>query len=211
MLSLLTVSTMVALAADPNTPHPHQGVLQPFDGKPPAVQLDEDMLAKLAKNKPVLVQSRKGDGGRGMAIQDVRAPTSAVWAQIADFQGYVGKVDHVTVCEPYKASGTDQRVRFNLKAMGSTYEYYIQHDFRPDEGFVTWTLDYSRESDLDDSVGYWYVVQHPENAEWSRLYYSVEVKLKGWVPGFIQDIIAKKGLVQATEWVKRESEAAHES
>ena len=33
---------------------------------------------------------------------------------------------------------------------------YIQH-----HRSLTWTLDYTKESDFDDSCGYWYIVPHP--------------------------------------------------
>eukprot|EP00965_Chrysotila_dentata_P220767 6191984-Pleurochrysis_carterae.AAC.1 len=36
-----------------------------------------------------------------------------------------------------------------------------------------------RQSDLDDSVGYWYVL--PQSNEACRVYYSCDTKLRGWV------------------------------
>jgi len=56
-------------------------------------------------------------------------------------------------------------------------------------------------------VGYWFVEAHPSQKGWTRLYYSVEVRMKENVPGFIQDIATKTGLREATAWVKEQSEA----
>ena len=73
---------------------------------------------------------------------------------------------------------------------------------------MTWTLDYSKESELDDSVGYWVVKPHPKTPGWSRVFYSVRVQTSSFMPGFIEDMIARRGLVTATAWVKREAEKA---
>ena len=39
----------------------------------------------------------------------------------------------------------------------------------------------------------------------SRVYYSCECKLRGWVPGPVYDMLTKKALQQATTWVSAES------
>ena len=36
-------------------------------------------------------------------------------------------------------------------------EYFIHHTYYPDLSSITWTLDYTRESQLDESVGFWYI------------------------------------------------------
>ena len=38
------------------------------------------------------------------------------------------------------------------------------------------------------------------------MYYSVEVRLRGWVPGAVENMVAKSGLTKATAWVKAESQ-----
>ena len=50
-----------------------------------------------------------------------------------------------------------------LGVMGVSLEYFIDHTYAPRLGVLTWTLDYSRLSDLVDSVGYWCVVPHPSS------------------------------------------------
>ena len=86
-------------------------------------------------------------------------------------------------------------------------EYFIKHQYHPKLNVLTWTLDYEKKSDLDDSVGYWYIVQHPsKGSNWSRVYYSVDVSLPHWLPGFAKEFFSTKALTDATAWVKRESE-----
>jgi hypothetical protein len=203
----------IALAADAEKAHPHQGIMDRFPPTPPKPEIDTEQRAALARDESVLLQTEKGAGGRGTAIQDIHATPEVVMARIRDFDAYPRMVDHVSLCEVY--DDTDDglvRVRFIIGVFGIDYEYFIEHTFHPapsdgaSERYVTWTLDYSRESDLDDSVGYWYVIPHPEKPGWSRLFYSIDMRTRGWMPGFIRNLIADKGLRDATSWVKRESE-----
>mmetsp|Transcript_22822 Transcript_22822/g.69845 ORF Transcript_22822/g.69845 Transcript_22822/m.69845 type:complete len:168 (+) Transcript_22822:660-1163(+) len=85
------------------------------------------------------------------------------------------------------------------------FKYYMQHFVDNDKGCVVWNLDYDRESDLDDSVGYWYV--QPRSRESCRVYYSCDTKLRGWVPAPVYAILAKTAVKQATVWVNHESVA----
>jgi len=63
------------------------------------------------------------------------------------------------------------------------------------KGCVVWNLDYDRESDLDDSVGYWYI--QPKTRESCRVYYSCDTKLRGWVPAPVYTILSKTAIKQA--------------
>ena len=87
-------------------------------------------------------------------------------------------------------------------------EYWIRHRYQPSEGWMTWTLDYRKHSDFDDSVGFWRVEPHPDKDGWSRVFYSADVRASGWVPAPIENAFATVGLKRATAWVKRESEKA---
>lgn len=68
---------------------------------------------------------------------------------------------------------------------------------------MIFNLDYSRKSDIDDSIGYWYVEQRgPEEC---RVYYSCVTKLRTWVPGPVYSMLTKVALEQTTQWVGVES------
>jgi len=172
------------------------------------MELSAGQRAQLDRGKAVMAQFQDGTaGGRGMSIQDVAAPPETVWSRITSYEKYPQWVGPVSECETYKTEGDHIKTRFVLKGLGFRIEYFIDHTYRPDQGFMTWTLDYTRRSDLDDSVGYWFVEPHPTRDGWTRLYYSVDVRMKGRVPKFVQDLVTRKGLKEATGWVKRESEA----
>ena len=208
LLLALFLCPAAAQAADATQPHEHQGVLTQYTGTPPAIELSDKELDRLEKGKMVMVPIQDSDqGGRGMAVQDVAATVDVVWKRIVSYDRYPDWVNYVQECEIYERAGDRIKVRFVLKGLGFNIEYYIDHVFHPELGYMTWTLDYSRLSDFDDSVGYWFVEPHPTKTGWTRLYYSVEVRMKENVPGFIQDIATKTGLREATAWVKEQSEA----
>jgi hypothetical protein len=195
-----------AWGADANAPHPHQGILPKYSGAPPVPALTEADLATLAAGKPVLKQVKTDTGGRGTAVQDIQATPEAIWSKITSYANYPTWVDGVHECSVYKQVPGEIFVRFVIGAMGIKVEYFVRHLYRPDSGYMTWTLDYTRQSDLDDSVGFWRVEALADKPGWTRVYYSVQVKLSGWVPGFVEDMLANSGLTKATAWVKREAE-----
>ncbi len=197
----------LAQAADPDTPHIHQGRLAYYAEAPPVVPLSDPELAQLALGQVVKRQIKLADGGRGVAVQDIQAPPEVVWGRILDFPAYPQMVDNVYECEIYGHSGDQLLVRFIIGALLIRIEYYIDHSLHQDQGWMTWRLDYSRDSDLDDSVGFWRVQPVPGRPGFTRVFYSVEVYPRGWVPGPIEELVTDLGLTKATGWVKRESEA----
>lgn len=208
----LWLAPAAARAANPDEPHPHQGVLTPYAGAPPRPTLTAADLAELAAGEPVLKQEQTASGtgaaGRGIGIQDVHADPATIWARITDYGAYPRMVDHVKECQLYDRAGDHFKVRFVIGAPLISIEYFIDHTFHQEQGWMTWRLDYTRHSDFDDTVGFWRVDPLPDKPGWSRVFYSADVKAAGWVPPPIEQAFAKIGLSKATAWVKRESEAA---
>jgi carbon monoxide dehydrogenase subunit G len=198
-----------AEAADPTKPHGHTGLIAPYKGAPPVPTVSAADAAILAKGDAVLQQVKnEGGGGRGIAIQDIHADNATVWSKITDYNKYATMVEGVKECGTYEKAGDHIKARFVITAMFMNIEYYVDHVYKPADNWMTWTLDYTRESDLDDSVGFWRSSPVPDKPGWTRVFYSVEVRLKGWVPAMVENMVAKSGLTQATGWVKRESEKA---
>ena len=206
---LYLVLNQTTLAADPQKPHPHQGIAQRFES-PTKTPLSAEEQATLQKGDAVRKQARSGNGGRGIAIMDVSAPAEDVWSVITDFEQYPKWIDQMSASSIYDTSKnsdhTEILVDFTLSAMMISVQYYIDHSYHPEQGYLTWTLDYSKHSDLDDSTGYWLVYPSPDDPSKSRVEYSVDLRVSGWIPGFVEDMLANQGLVDATKWVKRESE-----
>lgn len=72
--------------------HPHQGKVTPFQAGDPKVKLDKKATGILSQGKPYQTQVQSGSSGRGMVVQDVKAPTNIVWDRILDYNNYAKMV-----------------------------------------------------------------------------------------------------------------------
>jgi hypothetical protein len=208
-LAVFAASSVVAgaaLAADASVPHEHKGKLKPYPRPPKPLVLSAAEQATLAKGAPVMRQAEGEGGGRGLAVFVVDAPPDLVWSTIQEFKSYPRWIPEVKQCDVYRKNGGKTGVHFQIKSFPITIDYYIAHDFDLAGRWGTWTLDYSRQSDLDDSVGFWRVSEIEGQPGRARVEYSVDIALKGFVPGFIRDILVDNGLKAATSWVKVQSE-----
>lgn len=206
-LSLSLVCAGVALA-DEAEPHPHKGVLKPYPSTYTPVPLSAGEQAKLKSGKPVFKKTEGKTGGRGVAVFLVNASPDVVWRTIGSFEKYPGWVDAVDKTKVYSRKGKNVDVYFEISSMGVGIEYYIRHVLQNDKRYMTWTLDYAHKSELDDSVGFWKVDEIEGKPNMSKVTYSVDIKVTGWVPGFIRKLLVEKGLKEATSWVKKQSEKA---
>lgn len=150
-------------------------------------------------------------------VQDVHAPTDVVWGRILDYDNYSKMVPKTVESKNYKIDKVKPTKKNPLSEIIFTrmkvgfpmlrLEFFVKHLYYPSLNSLTWTLDYTKTSDFDDSCGYWYIIPHPERPKnWSRVYYSVEVSMFDWVPKFVLDFLSTKALVDATAWVKKFSE-----
>jgi ribosome-associated toxin RatA of RatAB toxin-antitoxin module len=206
VVTVLLAVAAPALAADATKPHDHRGVLKPYPRPPKPPVLGDADRAVLASGKPVMRQTEGEAGGRGLAIFHVNAPADVVWATIRDYPSYPRFIPEVKKCEVYKKDGAKVDVEFVIKSYGVSIGYYIRHDIDLAGRWMTWTLDYDRASDLDDSVGFWRVTPVDGAPDRAQVEYSVDIAISGWVPGFIRSLLVDNGLKQATSWVKVQSE-----
>ena len=191
--------------------HPHQGVVTPFASGDPGVKLNGAALSTLRAGKPHKTQIESDSGGRGLVVQDVQAPPDVVWGRILDFNAYPKMVPKTAESQIYKKENLrkgQQRIWVRMKVGFPMLkiQFYINHLYDPAKNSLTWTLDYSKKSDLNDSVGFWYVIPHPDQVGHTRVYYSVEISVFDWMPKFVVDFLSKKALTDATAWVKKFSE-----
>jgi len=200
---------ILALAANPNEPHPHTGLLPKYERKPPKEMGFPSLKVPtedLRQGSPLLRRIQVPGGfTRSVSVQDVNAPESMVWKAINDLPRYPKMVDGVVECKIYsksKEKGCEVTcATYKLKAAGMSMEYYMKHYFEPKKHAMTFHLDYDRCSDFNDSVGYWYVEDQKDG--WCRVYYSADSNLPSFVPGFMKDAILKKAAKRSTSWVDK--------
>ena len=174
-LVIISILLETAVAADPNAPHPHQGIITKFIDPTPAV-LSPDEQAALLSGQPVFQQTSHNNIDRGTAIFDVAAGPKTVWHVITSFQNYPEWIEEISETEIYISEGRNIYVDFIISVYMVDIQYFIKHDYHPEKGSMTWTLDYNRKSDLDDSAGYWLVYPSPADTGKTRVEYSVDLR-----------------------------------
>lgn len=211
MLLLQLCLLVIALASDSKKPHGHKGVLEVYTGRQIPCKVTGEQAKKLDKGEPVMFNERVGKSGRGVVIQDVDSPPDICMDKIRDLPKYPKMVPHVKSIDIYEnkkfLNGTVKvGAKYNIGLMGVGFGYFLMHTYEPRHNTLTWTLDYTKNSDFDDNVGHWQVMPHPSKRGWTRVLYSTKVKLFSWIPEFVVKFLTSKALTESTSWVKRESE-----
>jgi len=192
-----------SLAADPTQPHSHQGVLTAFPRggyRKAGIVLDSRVEERL-RSSPVVTVKNTADGViRSTSIQDVSAPPEVVWKLLLDFNAYPKFIEGIKSCKPYKSQWNLAGAHivcadYRLRVGTFTLQYFLEHTHEPLKQCMTWTLDYSRASDVHDSVGYWHVVPHNGGA---RVFYATDSVLPAWIPGPIKATFARIAMSKAT-------------
>ena len=207
MRSLLFFGLSSVLAADAAKPHPHQGKLAPITRKPASTALSAEDLATLGRGQPVEKQVQYEGGGRALAIQDIRAPADVVWNTILAYDRYPDWVAHVETTEIYAKRGDHWLIAFELSLFGMGVDYFTDNLIRREEGWMSWTLDYSRKSDVDDMAGYWLVTEVSQAPAVTRLEYASDLRIR-WAPDFMVRYLSRDALTEGTAWVKQRAEQA---
>ena len=88
-------------------------------------------------------------------------------------------------------SGDQLYVDMQMSVVGIKKGIYTINTVKRDEGWMAWTLDYSRKSDVQDMIGYWRVEQVSSNPPRTRLDYSTQMKARG-VPNWLVKLLTKK-------------------
>ena len=145
-----------------------------------------------------------------MAVQYVNAPESVVWDTILNYPMYTEWVDNVVQSSVYKTAHKMWRskilyVELISSVMFVKFGVYTINYLCKEQHYMHWTLDYDRQSDTKDMVGYWRVEQISTNPPVTRVDYATEMLVVG-VPDFLASYLTKDALINGTKWVKRSGE-----
>jgi ribosome-associated toxin RatA of RatAB toxin-antitoxin module len=202
--ALITV-TPPAVAASADESHSHRGLLTPITSSPTPVALTAAERASLEAGKHVERHTKADGGGSGVAIQYINASPEVIWQTILSYHRYKDWVKNVVKCTVYKREGDDLYVDMQTSVFGFKSQVFTKNIIRKTEGYMAWTLDYDRKSDVSDLVGYWRVEPVEGLDGVTKLEHSNSIKLKG-VPGFLVNYMTRDALSEGTAWVKREAE-----
>ena len=203
-MTVVALLATVAFAGDPSTPHPHR-LLPAITKKPAALKLTASEKATVERNEPIVRSQRNDDGGSGQAVQYINAPADVVWNVILDYPKYPARVDSVVSCQVYRRQGDRLFVDMKSSIMGFKTVIYSNNDLHREDGWMAWTLDYGRTSDVKDLTGYWRVEQIRDSPPLTRVDHASNLAMTG-VPGFVVSYLTKQSLIDGTAWVKETSE-----
>jgi len=186
-------------------------VLAPFPEPPPALVLTEDEKTLVESGEPVYKKLSEGSGtGRASAVFRVKANQETIWSTIKMFDKYPewipnGRVKYAKV---YEKRGHRHLVEFKVSAGLWDYTYYINHNFpapNSSRTWGTWTLDYDKTSEINDSVGYWNVQPVSGMKNVCDVTYSVAISVSGALD-WLRPIFEESGVQDATKWLKVRAE-----
>ena len=204
-ISIMVTLSPPAKAASADQPHSHRGILTPISSAPDAVALTEKEREILTAGKHIERHTKSDGGGSGVAVQYIKASPADIWATILSYHRYKGWVKNVVGCALYRKEGNDLYVDMQTSILGFKSRIFTKNTVRKDLGYMAWTLDYDRKSDVNDLVGYWRVEPVEDMPGTTRLEHSNSVMIKG-VPGFLVNYMTRDALSEGTGWVKREAE-----
>ena len=100
LIVIFSLLLETAIAADPNAPHPHQGIIAKFVDPGPAL-LSPNEQAALLSGQPVFQQTRHNNIDRKTEIFDVATGPKTIWQVITSFQNYPEWIQEISETEIY--------------------------------------------------------------------------------------------------------------
>ena len=201
-------------AEDARVPHQHQGIFRRYTPGPPekaGLLISDATKAKLLSGSckpectitslPESATSPKGTM-RCSSVQLVHTPPTYVWKTLLNFGRYPEFVGGISACTPY----SKRRTLSNGKVVCAKYtvgvgpmykiRYFVEHHYEPLQHSLVWCLDYSRQSDVFDTVGYWHVEAAGPSS--SLVYYTQDTLLPNWIPSPLKKTFTKVAMRSAT-------------
>jgi len=206
----LSVQFAACTSASDSVAHFHPGKLKQYEIGPPSILLSVEEEQKLEAGEDIMQAILQDDGvaRRLVMVKDVQAPPEIILDRIMDIDAYPRMIKGCDGTKTYESqtepSGRQLiKTKYEIHALHLHFTYFMVHEYDPAERCMVFHLDYDRRSDLDDSVGYWFV--QPKGPAECRVYYSCVTKLRNWVPGPVYALMTKAALKQTTTWVDYES------
>lgn len=201
------MSYPAVVLAENTGPHPFAPELRPIAGTPQEVSLSKEEENRLHSGDVVIKRFDTPRAGSGIVFREVNAPISEVWKVILSFEMYPKWSRNIQQCEVVKRQGRIWYVEMLTRFLWVKSKLNFIHRIQKPMGYVTWSLDRSKKSDIRDLIGYWRVSESRKGPNFTRLEYGSQVITHN-VPDFVVEFLAKDSLVEGTEWVKEQAELA---
>lgn len=162
--------------------------------------LKPEMRSVLEKDGQVLFGEQKKDasgsyGGYIRAVAYFKQPKARAFALIVEpsLQPlYLPRLVSATAVEQPANGELDE---FTLKVLIAKFVFRTRHWFYPEHSRVEWALEKTWKNDIDDQEGYWQL--YAVTPELTVGEYGTRIDTGIAVPGWIQDMLARKDIPKA--------------
>ena len=178
---------------------------------PEAVPPTEAEWAKIAAGSVVTRAAPDLDPPGAYGWVEIEASPDAIWATLLDPVVAVEASSAVTACTVYRdetvGEGRLVGLAYELTVAWTDISYSVVRDFRPRQGWMTWSLDPAREHDLRHSSGF-YVLTPGRTAGHVLMSYGTQTDSGRRIPAPIQQFLTGKALKNYLGNIQRAAEEA---
>lgn len=177
---------------------------------PTAVAPTADEWKKLEKGEVVTRNAPDLSPPGAYAWVVVEAEPAEMWAVLNDPSQAVEASGSVDSCERYldepTPNGRKIGLAYTMTVAFTEVKYSVVRDFRPDAGWMTWTLDPDRTHDLKESTGH-YVVEPGKTEGTLLLSYQTQTDIGRNVPTWVTQMLTGRALKGYLEHMKTVAES----
>ena len=135
-----------------------------------------------------------GDARQTVAVVDIKATPDAVMKAVMDLPARVRDIGSLSAVDVYERSGAQVKAKWTMSVAMVKVEFHIAYDCELQRGWCVYSLDDSRDNDIESSNGSYQAYAHGEG---TRLVYRTDSLAAGapeWVRKRLADSSAKEML-----------------
>jgi ribosome-associated toxin RatA of RatAB toxin-antitoxin module len=164
--------------------------------------LSTKQLSELNENGFVIKRDKVNR--TGFISFDVNRSIDDVFNDIVNLQNYPELIKDVAKVDIYETNNNIVKAKIFIESFFINFHNSVIHTIVKNKYTVKWTLDKTQDNDnyFSKMDGYW-VLKRVNNK--TRIFYSNDLEFKSWVPGFLENYLFEKGLVESTSWLYLET------
>jgi ribosome-associated toxin RatA of RatAB toxin-antitoxin module len=170
--------------------------------------LSTEQLIELKENGYVIKRDKINK--TGFISFDVNRDIDKVFYDIINLKNYPKLINDVAKVDIYEKDKNIVKAKIFIESFFINFHNSVIHTIIKNKYTVKWTLDKTQDNDnyFSKMDGYW-VLKRINNK--TRIFYSNDLEFKSWVPGFLENYLFEKGLMESTSWLYSENEDVEQS
>ncbi len=145
------------------------------------------------------------NAGRGVAFARFNRGVEPCWTVLAEYEKHPVFMPRLVRVTFLSRSPDAARVAHEVEVLWATYRYTLDLRFDPAARKMSFALDKTAKNDIKDTSGSWELFPLGEDA--TLVKYTVAVDSGMFVPGFLEDFLARRDLPSILENYRRRVES----